>query len=91
MIILNKVLAKVLYQIQFNAYQFLPIKPYYTKLFQNAMTSKYKKTDKHKATNINKEGINHAREVNISYRIKISDTVNSFITLKDHKYIQRTF
>ena len=59
----------------------------YSSLFQNAMTSKYKKTDTHKATNINKEGINHAREVNISYRIEISDTVNSFITLKDHKYI----
>ena len=46
------------------------------------ITSKYKKTDKHIATNINKEGIKHA---NIIDRIEINGTDNSFITLKDHK------
>ena len=33
----------------------------YSNLLQNAITSKYKKTDKCTATNINKEGIKHAR------------------------------
>ena len=52
---------------------------------QNAITSKYKKTDKRTATNINKEGIKHAREANVIDRIEINDTGSSFITLKDHK------
>ena len=52
---------------------------------QNAITSKYKKTDKCTATNINKEGIKHTREVNVTDRMKINDTSSSFITLKDHK------
>ena len=54
-------------------------------LLQNAITSKYKKTDKGAATNINKEGIKHAREANVMDRIEINGTGNSFITLKDHK------
>ena len=52
---------------------------------QNAITSKYKKTDKRTATNKNKEGIKHAREVNVIDRIEINGTGSSFITLKDHK------
>ena len=54
-------------------------------LLQNAITSKYKKTDKHRARNINKEGTKHARETNIIDRIEINGTGNSFTTLKDHK------
>ena len=57
----------------------------YSNLFQNAITSKYKKTDKCTATNINKEGIKHTREVNVINRIKINSTGSSFTTLKDHK------
>ena len=57
----------------------------YSNLLQNAITSKYKKTDKHTATNINKEGIKHAKEATIIDRIEINGTSNSFITLKDHK------
>ena len=57
----------------------------YSNLFQNAITSKYKKTDKRTATNINKEGIKHAREANVIDRIEINGTGSSFITLKDHK------
>ena len=57
----------------------------YSSLLQNAVTSKYKKTDKCAATNINKEGIKHARGANIIDRIEINDTGNSFIILKDHK------
>ena len=52
---------------------------------QNAITSKYKKIDKHTTTNINKEGIKHAKEASIIDRIEINGTSNSFITLKDHK------
>ena len=52
---------------------------------QNAITSKYKKTDKCTATNINKEGIKHTRGANIIDRIEINDTGNSLIILKDHK------
>ena len=52
---------------------------------QNAITSKYKKTDKHTAENINKEKIKHAREANIIDIIEINGTANSFTTLKDHK------
>ena len=59
----------------------LQIKPFASKSF----TSKYKKTDKHIAININKEGIKYAREVNIIDRIEINGTCNSFITLKDNK------
>ena len=54
-------------------------------LLQNAITSKYKKTDKHRARNINKEGNKHVRETNIIDRIEINGTGNSFTTLKDHK------
>ena len=57
----------------------------YSNLLQNAITSEYKKTDKCTATNINKEGIKHAREVNVINRIEINSTGSSFITLKDHK------
>ena len=57
----------------------------YSNLLQNAITSKYKKTDKRTATNINKEGIKHAREANVIDRIEIKGTGNSFITLKDRK------
>ena len=57
----------------------------YSNLLQNAITSKYKKTDKRTATNINKEGIKYAREANVMDRIEINGTGNSFITLKDHK------
>ena len=57
----------------------------YSNLLQNAITSKYKKTDKHTATNINNERVKHARETKIIDRIKINGTGNSFITLKDHK------
>ena len=32
----------------------------YSNAYQKAITSKYKKTDKHTATNIKKEGIEHA-------------------------------
>ena len=60
-------------------------KDQYSNLLQNAITSKYKKTDKRTATNINKEGIKHAREVNVIDRIEINGTGSSFITLKDHK------
>ena len=52
---------------------------------QNAIVTNYKKRDKRTATNINKEGIKHARERNVIDRIEISGTGNSFITLKDHK------
>ena len=57
----------------------------YSNLLENAITSKYKKTDKHTATNINKDGIKHAKEASITSRIKINGTGNSFITLKEHK------
>ena len=57
----------------------------YSNLLQNAIASKYKKTDKRTAANINKEGIKHAREVNVIDRIEINDTGSSFITLKDRK------
>ena len=57
----------------------------YSKLLQNAVTSKYKKTDTCAATNINKEVIKHTREANIIDKIEISGRGNSFITLKDHK------
>ena len=57
----------------------------YSNLFQDAITSKYKKADKHTVTDINKEGITHAREANIIGRIEINGTGNSLITLKDHK------
>ena len=57
----------------------------YSRLLQNAIASEYKKTDKRTATNINKEGIKHTREANVTDRIKINDTSSSFITLKDHK------
>ena len=46
---------------------------------------KYKKTDKHTATAINKEGIKHAKKESFIDRIEINGTGNSFITLKDHK------
>ena len=46
---------------------------------------KYKKTDKRTATNVNKEGIKHARKANAIDRIEINGTGNSFITLKDRK------
>ena len=61
------------------------VKKKYSNYLQNAITSKYKKTDKHAATNINKEGIKHAKEASIFDRIEINGTSNSFITLKDHK------
>ena len=48
-------------------------------------TSKYKKIGKDIATNINKEGIKHAREANVIDRIQINGTCNSIISLKDHK------
>ena len=57
----------------------------YPNLLKNAITSKYKKTDKDIATNINKEGIKHAREANVIHRIQITGTCNSFISLKEHK------
>ena len=57
----------------------------YSNLLQNSITSKYKKTDKNTAININKEGIKHAKEASIIDRIEINGTGNSFITLKDHK------
>ena len=57
----------------------------YSKSFQNAITSKYKKADKHTATNISKKGIKHAREASIIDRIEINGTSNSFTTLKNHK------
>ena len=44
-----------------------------------------RKTDKRTAANINKEGIKHAKEVNVIDRIEINGTGSSFITLKDHK------
>ena len=52
---------------------------------ENAIITNYKKRDKRTATNINKEEIKHAREVNVIDRIEISSTGNSFITLKDDK------
>ena len=57
----------------------------YSNLLQNAIASKYKKTDKRTAAYINKEGIKHAREANVIDRIEINSTGSSFITLKDHK------
>ena len=57
----------------------------YSNLLQNAIAAKYKKIDKHAATNTNKEGIICAREANIIDRIKINGTGNSFINLKDYK------
>ena len=57
----------------------------YSKLLQNAVTSKYKKTDTCAAANINKEVAKHTREANIIDKIEISGRGNSFITLKDHK------
>ena len=41
----------------------------YSNLLENAITSKYKKTDKRTATNINKEGIKHAGEANVIDKI----------------------
>ena len=55
----------------------------YWNLLQNAITTRYKKTDKRTTTNINKEGIKHAREARFIDRIKINATGSSFITLKD--------
>ena len=56
----------------------------YSNLLQNAITSNYKKTDKHAATHISKEGVKHAKEANID-RVENHSTDNSFITWKDHK------
>ena len=44
--------------------------------------SKYNKDQN--ATNINKEGIKHAKEAGIIDRIEINSTGDTFITLKDH-------
>ena len=57
----------------------------YSNLLQTAITSKYKKTEKRTAENINEAGIKHAREANVINRTKINVTDSSFITLKDHK------
>ena len=57
----------------------------YSNLLQTAITSKYKKTEKRTAANINEAGIKHAREANVINRTKINVTDSSFITLKDHK------
>ena len=57
----------------------------YSNLLQNTVTSKYKKTDKCAAININKEVIKHTREANIIGKIEISGRGISFISLKDHK------
>ena len=57
----------------------------YSNFLQNAITSKYKKTDKHRAANKSKEGTRQAREANIIDSVDINSTSNSFITLTDHK------
>ena len=57
----------------------------YSNLLQNAITSKYKTTDKRTTANINKEGIKQARKANVIDRIEINDTGSSFIILKNHK------
>ena len=44
----------------------------YSNILQNTIASKYKKTDKHTVTNVNKEGIKRAREVNIIDIIKLT-------------------
>ena len=44
----------------------------YSNLLQNSITSKYEKTDKNIAININKEGIKHAKEASIIDRIEIN-------------------
>ena len=56
----------------------------YSNLLQNAIGSKYKKTDKYTVTHINKEEIKNAKEAGIIDGIEINGTGNSFITLKDH-------
>ena len=58
----------------------------YSNLLQNAIASKYKKTDKYTALQIQKkERVKHAKEASIINRIEINGTGNSFITLKDHQ------
>ena len=57
----------------------------YSNLFQDDVTSKYKKTDKRTAANINEEGIKHASEAHVIDRIEINGTGNSFILLKNHQ------
>ena len=47
----------------------------YSNILQNTITSKYKKIDKQTVTNINKEGIKKAREVNIIDIIKLTARV----------------
>ena len=60
-------------------------KKQYLNLLQNAITSKYKKTHKHTATNVNNKGVKYAKETNSIDRIEINAQSNSFITLKHHK------
>ena len=49
-------------------------KDQYSNLLQNAITSKYKKTDKHRAANISKEGTRQTREANIIDSVEINGT-----------------
>ena len=60
-------------------------KKQYLNLLQNAITSKYKKTHKHTATNVNNEGVKYAKETNSIDRIEINAQSNSFITLNTIK------
>ena len=60
----------------------------YSNLLQNAVTSKYQKTDKHTATNINKEGVKHARQAIIIDRSKLTAQVT---VLSHSKTTKRTF
>ena len=47
----------------------------YSNLLQNAITSKYKKTDKRTATNVNKEVIKHAENQTSSTESKLTAQV----------------
>ena len=64
---------------------FILSKNNYQKLLRNAITTTYKKADENIGPKINKEGIKFAKQADILDKIEVSDTGNSFVTLKDHK------
>ena len=64
---------------------FILSKNNYKNLLRNAITTTYKKADENIGPKINKEGIKFAKQADILDKIEVSDTGNSFVTLKDHK------
>ena len=57
----------------------------YQNLLRNVVTTTYKKAIKNIGTKINKQGIKFTKQADILDKIEINGTVNSSVTLKDHK------